>query len=378
MQLNRAGHSLTLLFVALAMIVAILSLILSHFMLRELAEEERRKMEIWALATESIMSEGVDAELVLNILQSNTTIPVILFDEGSKRLESHNIKLPSQNTDVFLLNKIESFKRKHEPIVLNDMDQILYYDDSYILKQLQVYPYLQILVISLFIVLAFITLKRTQRAEQNSVWVGLSKETAHQLGTPISSLLAWSEYLKLKDVDKAITKELDKDVDRLQMIVDRFSKIGSDPGLKRVVLQDVVRESITYMKKRVSDKVSFNLHFPDQPLNVMVSETLIGWVIENLIKNGVDAIKGEGEISCDISYDQKNVFLDITDNGKGIPKSKFKSVFLPGYTTKERGWGLGLSLVKRIVENNHKGKVFVKQSELDKGTTFRIQLKRLD
>ena len=378
MQLNRAGHSLTLLFVALAMIVAILSLILSHFMLRELAEEERRKMEIWALATESIMSEGVDAELVLNILQSNTTIPVILFDEGSKRLESHNIKLPSQNTDVFLLNKIESFKRKHEPIVLNDMDQILYYDDSYILKQLQVYPYLQILVISLFIVLAFITLKRTQRAEQNSVWVGLSKETAHQLGTPISSLLAWSEYLKLKDVDKAITKELDKDVDRLQMIVDRFSKIGSDPGLKRAVLQDVVRESITYMKKRVSDKVSFNLHFPDQPLNVMVSETLIGWVIENLIKNGVDAIKGEGEISCDISYDQKNVFLDITDNGKGIPKSKFKSVFLPGYTTKERGWGLGLSLVKRIVENNHKGEVFVKQSELGKGTTFRIQLKRLD
>ena len=378
MQLNRAGHSLTLLFVALAMIVAILSLILSHFMLRELAEEERRKMEIWALATESIMSDGVDAELVLNILQSNTTIPIILFDEGSKRLESHNIKLPSQNTDVFLLKKIELFKRKHEPIVLNDMGQILYYDDSYILKQLQVYPYLQILVISLFIVLAFITLKRTQRAEQNSVWVGLSKETAHQLGTPISSLLAWSEYLKLKDVDKAITKELDKDVDRLQMIVDRFSKIGSDPGLKRVVLQDVVRESITYMKKRVSDKVSFNLHFPDQPLNVMVSETLIGWVIENLIKNGVDAIKGEGEISCDISYDQKNVFLDITDNGKGIPKSKFKSVFLPGYTTKERGWGLGLSLVKRIVENNHKGKVFVKQSELDKGTTFRIQLKRLD
>ena len=377
MHLNRASHSLTLLFVALAMIVAILSLILSHFMLRELAEEERRKMEIWALATESIMSEGVDAELVLNILQSNTTIPVILFDEGSKRLESHNIKLPSQNTDVFLLKKIESFKRKHEPIVLNDMGQILYYDDSYILKQLQVYPYLQILVISLFIVLAFITLKRTQRAEQNSVWVGLSKETAHQLGTPISSLLAWSEYLKLKDVDKAITKELDKDVDRLQMIVDRFSKIGSDPGLKRVVLQDVVRESITYMKKRVSDKVSFNLHFPDQPLNVMVSETLIGWVIENLIKNGVDAIKGEGEISCDISYDQKNVFLDITDNGKGIPKSKFKSVFLPGYTTKERGWGLGLSLVKRIVENNHKGEVFVKQSELDKGTTFRIQLKRL-
>jgi signal transduction histidine kinase len=377
MHLSKSGHPFTLLFVSLALLIALLSLIVSHFMIKELSEEERSKMEIWALATESMMSEKLDAELVLKILQSNTTIPVILVDKSTERIESHNIKLPTENIDLFLQRKIDLFERRHEPITLSDMNQILYYDDSYTLKQLQIYPYIQLLVISLFFVLAFIVLKRSQRAKQNSVWVGLSKETAHQLGTPISSLLAWSEYLKLKDIDPVITTELDKDIDRLQMIVDRFSKIGSESVLKQVVLQDVVRESITYMEKRVSDRVKFKIHFPEHPQYVMISETLIGWVIENLIKNGVDAIKGEGEIACSISYDKKHVYLDITDNGKGIPKSKFKSVFSPGFTTKERGWGLGLSLVKRIVEENHKGAVFVKQSELGKGTTFRIQLKRL-
>jgi nitrogen-specific signal transduction histidine kinase len=377
MHLSKSGHPLTLLFVLLALLVAVLSLIVSHFMVKELSKEERSKMEIWALATESMMSERLDAELVLKILQSNKTIPVILVDKSTERLESHNIKHPTENIDLFLQRKIDLFERKHEPIILSEMNQILYYDDSYTLKQLQTYPYLQLIVISFFIVLAFIALKRSQRAKQNSVWIGLSKETAHQLGTPISSLLAWSEYLKLKDIDPVITTELDKDIDRLQMIVDRFSKIGSEPVLKEVVLQDVVRDSITYMEKRVSDRVKFNFHFPEQPQYVMISETLIGWVIENLIKNGVDAIKGEGEISCSISYDSKHVFLDITDNGKGISKSKFKSVFLPGYTTNERGWGLGLSLAKRIAEKNHKGAVFVKQSELGKGTTFRIQLKKM-
>lgn len=377
MYFNKTGQSLTYLFVALAVIVAVLSLVVSHYMVKKLAEEERVKMEIWAFATESMMSEGLDAELVLNILQSNSTIPVILFDKRTERIESHNIKLPTENVNAFLRKNIELFERKHDPILLNEMDQILYYDDSYTLKQLQAFPYLQLFVISLFIMLAFITLKRSQRAEQNKVWVGLSKETAHQLGTPISSLLAWSEYMKLKNIDPNIITELDKDVDRLKMIVERFSKIGSEPVLKKVVLQNVVRESLVYLEKRVSDRVIFKFYFPEQPLSVMISETLFGWVMENLIKNGVDAIKGEGEISCSISYDAKHIFLDVVDNGRGIPKTMFKSVFLPGYTTKERGWGLGLSLAKRIVEEIHKGDVFVKQSELAKGTTFRIRLDRV-
>lgn len=377
MHLSKRRQPLTLLFITLAMIIALISLIVSHVLLKELAADERKKIEIWALATESMMSESLDAELVLNILQNNTTIPIILFDEGTKRLESHNIKLPSEGVDLFLQRKMELFERKHEPIILGDMNQILYYDDSYTLKRLQIYPYIQLLVISLFFMLAFLSLRRSQRAEQNSIWVGLSKETAHQLGTPISSLLAWVEYLKLKSIDPTIVNEIDKDVERLQMIVDRFSKIGSESELKLVILQEFVRESFTYIEKRVSDRVKFNFQFPEQPLSVMVSDTLFGWVIENLIKNGVDAIKGEGEISCSISFDNKNVFIDISDNGKGIPKSKFKSVFLPGYTTKERGWGLGLSLVKRIVEETHKGEVFVKSSELGNGTTFQIRLNRV-
>ena len=377
MYISKRRQSLTFLFVALAMMIALISLIVSHVLLKELAEDERKKMEIWALATESMMSESLDSELVLNILKSNTTIPIILFDEATKQLESHNIKLPSEGKNIFLQRKIELFERKHEPIMLTEMSQILYYDDSYTLKRLQIYPYIQLLVISLFFVLAFITLKRSQRAEQNSVWVGLSKETAHQLGTPISSLLAWTEYLKLKNIEPSIVNELDKDMERLQMIVDRFSKIGSEPELTQVILQKAVRESFTYMEKRVSDRVVFNFHFPEEPLYVLVSETLFGWVVENLIKNGVDAIKGEGEIACSIFFDKKRIYINISDNGKGIPKSKFRSVFLPGYTTKERGWGLGLSLVKHIVEDVHKGGVFVKHSEQGIGTTFQIQLKRV-
>lgn len=377
MNIYKIGRHKTFLFVALAMIIAIISLIVSHFLVSQLAEEERNKMHIWALATESMMTDDIDAELVLSVLKSNTTIPLILLDKKTNRIESHNIKLPADNIDHFLQRKIEKFERNHQPIVLNDVDQLLYYDDSYLLKKLQIYPYLQLIVISLFIILAFITLKRSQRAEQNSVWVGLTKETAHQLGTPISSLLAWSEYMKLKDIDPTIVAEIDKDIDRLQMIIDRFSKIGSEPALKKEIFQEFVSESVHYIEKRVSNRVSINLNFPEQPLYVMLSKTLFGWVIENLIKNGVDAIKGEGEINCSISYNKKHLFLDITDNGKGIPNSKFKSVFQPGYTTKERGWGLGLSLVKRIIEVNHKGEVFVKKSELNKGATFRIILKRV-
>lgn len=375
---NIVSQPLTILFVVLAIVAALLSLIVSNLMVKELAAEERSKMEVWALATESMMSEEIDAELVLTILQSNTTIPVIMYDRNLQRIESHNIKLPKENAESYLLDKIEKFKRRHEPIVLSEMNQILYYDDSYTLKRLQFYPYLQLFVIALFIGLAFLTLNRSKRAEQNRVWVGLSKETAHQLGTPISSLMAWSEYLKLKEPDNFLLTEIDKDTDRLQMIAERFSKIGSEPDLKSAKLQDAVKESLSYMENRISERVSLKVSFPEQPINVMMNEPLFSWVIENLTKNGVDAMKGEGEIAFSITEENNRVFLDIKDSGKGIPKSKYKKIFSPGYTTKERGWGLGLSLVKRIIEVNHKGQIFVKQSETGKGTTLRISLKKAD
>ena len=378
MTINTTNKPLTIIFVSIAIIFALLSLVVSGLLVKQLAEEERNKMEVWALATQSMIKSeaNLDLELILNILQTNTTIPIILHDKNFDRYVAHNIKLPIEGAKPFLKKKIEKFKNNQEPIVLEEMNQILYYDDSYTLKRLQLYPYLQLIVISLFIALAFVTLNRSWRAEQDRVWVGLSKETAHQLGTPVSSLMAWSEYLKLKELDEHLLVEIDKDVARLQMITDRFSKIGSDTLLQPETLQEVVNYAVTYMEKRVSERVLFNLTLPDEPIIVMLNKPLFSWVIENLTKNAVDAMKGEGEIFYLMTSNSKYVFLEITDNGKGIPKSKFKTIFTPGYTSKERGWGLGLSLVKRIIEVNHKGRIYVKESQEGLGTTFRIQLKK--
>ena len=379
----QSRQSLTYLFVTLALLVALLSLFLSDRLVKELAEEERAKMEIWAMATETLATESIttdaemDMSLVLRVLEGNSTIPLILYDEVTGKMLTHNIELPEKDVEVFLVQKMKQFERRHDPIVLSEMNQLLYYDDSRILRQLQQFPYFQLLVIALFIGLAFLALNRSRKAEQNRVWVGLSKETAHQLGTPISSLMAWLEYLKLKEVDPELLAEIDKDVARLQMIADRFSKIGSTSGLVRTELREAVHRSLSYMQKRVSREVVFRTRFPGQAVKVDLNEPLFGWVIENLVKNGVDAMQGQGIITFDISEKGQRVLLDISDTGKGILKSKFKAVFSPGYTTKERGWGLGLSLVKRIVEENHGGKIFVKRSEPGKGTTFRIVLKKL-
>lgn len=334
-------------------------------------------MEIWAMATESMaLDEDMDMSLVLRILESNTTIPIILYDRASGRMTARNIQLADDEADSCLQMKMEEFGRKHDPITLHEMNQLLYYDDSHTLKMLQRYPYLQLLVIALFIGLAFFALNRSQRVERNRVWIGLSKETAHQLGTPISSLIAWVEYMKLKGVDPELLTEIDKDISRLQMIAERFSKIGSSPTLAPVDLRETVRYSLEYLKKRVSTEVVFLNRFPDYPVEVYLSESLFGWVIENLVKNGVDAMQGEGVMTFDISEKGNHLFLDISDSGKGVPKSKFKTIFSPGYTTKERGWGLGLTLVKRIIEEIHHGEIFVKRSDPEKGTTFRIQLKK--
>jgi signal transduction histidine kinase len=314
--------------------------------------------------------------LVLSVLQGNRSIPVILHDEQSGRLESHNIRIPDSDTVAFLGDKMKQFASRHEPLRLAELDQTLYFDDSYTLRQLQLYPYIQLFVIALFIGLAFFALNRSQRAEQNSVWVGLSKETAHQLGTPISSLMAWTEYLRLKEVDVALLGEIEKDTTRLQMIADRFSKIGSTADMHSADLREVVRQSLSYLEKRLSDKIAFSLSFPTEPVLVPINEPLFGWVIENLTKNAADAMKGEGTITYRVVEKNNRVLFDVADTGKGVPRSKQKEIFTPGYTTKERGWGLGLPLVKRIVEVNHKGKIFVLKSEWDKGTTFRIVLRR--
>jgi len=373
----QSRQSLSYLFIIMAIIVALLSLWLSNRLVKELADEERRKMEIWAMATESMaVDEDMDMSLVLRILESNTTIPIILYDRASERLTARNIKVPEDNAELYLQVKMKQFGWKHDPITLHEMNQLLYYDDSNTLKMLQFYPYLQLLVIALFISLAFFALNRAQRAERNRVWVGLSKETAHQLGTPISSLMAWVEYMKLKEVDQELLTEVGKDISRLQMITERFSKIGSVSALVPGDLRETIKYSLEYLGKRVSGEVVFHNRFPEHPVNVGLNKPLFGWVIENLVKNGVDAMQGQGIMTFEISEKGKQVFLDISDTGKGIPKSRFKTIFSPGYTTKERGWGLGLTLVKRIIEENHKGEIFVKRSEPGKGTTFRIRLKR--
>lgn len=365
-------------FIAVATVIALVSLVFSNTLVKGLAKEERNKVEIWAAATEllSKSDESSDMNLVLQILQSNKTIPVILYDKTSNTLSANNIKLPEKDTQGFLLKKTGEFAVKHDPIELEELNQSVYFDDSFILKRLQIYPYVQLLVISIFIALAFFALMSSQKAQQNKVWAGLSKETAHQLGTPISSLIAWTEYLKLKGLDPALINEMGKDVYRLEVIAERFSKIGSVSDIKPVTLQDAVKQSVAYLENRISDKVRLIFDFPESSAMVQLNESLFSWVIENLTKNAVDAMGGEGIITYSMGDKGRYCFLDISDTGKGVSTSKFNRIFQPGFTTKERGWGLGLSLAKRIVENYHEGKIFVKQSEIGKGTTFRILLRK--
>ncbi len=370
------------LFVAIALLIVLASLIVSHSLVENLSKEERNKIEIWAEATKEMASnaENMNMNLVAQILKSNTTIPVILYDKKEDFYTSANIDLPELDDQVFLKQKAEAFKKKHEPIIIEaeGFDQCIYYDDSYTLKQLQLYPYVQLGVLFIFMITAFFALFTTMRMEQDRLWVGLSKETAHQLGTPISSLLAWLEYLKLKETDQSIVRDMEKDVDRLQMITDRFSKIGSVPALEPKNMVDIINRSIAYLEKRISKKVVFVVELSDKPLYAYVNEPLLSWVIENLTKNAVDAMGGQGQIIYRLSEKGKFVSFDIQDTGKGIPKSKFRTIFNPGYTTKSRGWGLGLSLAKRIIESYHKGRIYVKTSEIGVGTTFCIELKKAE
>lgn len=368
-------------FIFAAILIAIVSVVVSDTLIKDMAREEREKIEVWAEATRVVTSEdpSLNMNLILKIIQGNTTIPVMLCNDKDSVLTYKNIELPEENVEAFLSEKVKALKSKNSPIVVDMEDgtfQYLYYDDSTNLKRLLVYPYAQLSVVAVFILIAFLALASTKKAEQNKVWVGLSKETAHQLGTPISSLIAWLEYLKTKDVDISLIEEMDKDVKRLETIAERFSKIGSNPEPVPVDICESVRAAIGYMSTRISLKVKIHLNLPDYPVPVLMNSSLFAWVIENLTKNAVDAMEGQGEITVSLEEKSGKVKIDVTDTGKGIMKSKFKTVFNPGYTTKKRGWGLGLSLVKRIIESYHGGKIYVKWSELGKGTTFRIELKR--
>jgi len=370
-------------FYAVALVIIILSLYVSDFFVKRLAAEERTRVEIWAEATkavELVQDEAAGLNLVLKILESNTTIPVILCDSLKNPVEYRNLGVEGMPTDEYLTAMVAKYESADRviPFELNDGSrQYIYYDESIILKQLQAYPYIQLTVVGLFVLIAFISYEVNRRSEENKVWVGLSKETAHQLGTPISSLLGWVDLLKLKNVDPRLADEIGGDVERLQIIAQRFSKIGSVPESEVIEVGDALQKSLAYLRKRISAKVEISVHLADKEMKALINESLFGWVVENLTKNAADAMNGIGKIDFTVSENDNHVQIDVSDTGKGIPKSKFKTVFKPGYTTKKRGWGLGLSLVKRIVEVYYKGRIFVKSSEPQKGTTFRILLQKV-
>lgn len=365
-------------FIALAVAIAISFLIVSSDMAADMAKEERQKMELWADAVNLAANEdnSDELDLTLKILSSNKTIPVILCDESDKVLMIANLNIPADDSTAYLVEMVNTFKKSNNPIIIQspNFKQYVYYGVSSTLQRLQYYPFIQIGVMTIFICVSFLALLSTKKAEQNRLWVGLSKETAHQLGTPISSMLAWIEYLKSKSVDVSILNEMQKDAMRLQMVADRFSKIGSTPSPEiREVAEELV-QSVAYLEKRISKKVKIELDIPNEPLYALISASLFSWVIENLAKNAVDAMQGQGRIVFKLWLRHGLVCIDITDSGKGLPKTMFKSIFSPGFTTKERGWGLGLSLAKRIIEEYHKGRIYVKNSEVGVGTTFRIEL----
>lgn len=370
-----------------AVVIAVVSLVVSHVLIRDLAGEERAKMEVWAEAMRTLnhADENTDINLVLRVINSNNTIPVVVLDPNGQVQAYRNIDIDrcdnAADTTAFLArlgNQLLASNRFIR-IVLDDNRSTGYidvcYDDSLMLRRLASYPYIQLGVVMLFVVIAIFALLTSKRAEQNKVWVGLSKETAHQLGTPISSLMAWVEILRESYPDDQLIPEMENDVKRLQLIADRFSKIGSLPEPVDTDLKEVMQHVVDYMDRRTSKRVKMIRRFPDGEVRVRINASLFEWVIENMCKNAVDAMGGEGTITITVAEEQGKTIVEVSDTGKGIRKKDMRNVFRPGFTTKKRGWGLGLSLAKRIVEEYHKGRIWVKHSEVGIGTTFRIELK---
>ena len=370
---------------AAAIMIAAASLVVSHFLVKDLAREERQRMEIWAEAmhTLSQADENTDLNLVLKVIEQNNTIPVIVTDaEGNVQIY-RNVNIDGKDAADSLRiakDKARIMQQRQQTIKVQMGEGrkdflLVCYDDSLLLKRLAYYPYIQLGVVMLFVVIAIFALLTSKRAEQNKVWVGLSKETAHQLGTPISSLMAWTEMLREQYPDDELIPEMDKDVRRLQLIADRFSKIGSAPERKAVNLHELLNNVVDYMSRRTSQRVHFTLDIDDDDTHcIMVNPQLFEWVLENLCKNAVDAMAGSGSITIKACTSRQRTVIDVTDTGKGIERGNVKNVFRPGFTTKKRGWGLGLSLARRIVEEYHNGRIYVLHTEVGKGTTFRIEI----
>jgi two-component sensor histidine kinase len=369
--------------VVAAVIIAAASLVSSHFLVKDLEQEERNRMEIWAEAMHSLntATEDTDLNLVLKVLEQNNTIPVIVTDAYGNAQIYRNVKIESPDSLKIAAEMAKSMARKHTPIKIQigmkptDILQVCY-DDSLLLTRLAYYPYVQLGIVLIFVVIAIFALLTSKKAEQNKVWVGLSKETAHQLGTPISSLMAWTEILREQYPNDELIPEMDKDVKRLQLIADRFSKIGSAPERKDTNLMELLEHVVEYMGRRTSNKVQITTDLGSEGAMVYANPQLLEWVFENLCKNAVDAMGGVGSIHISTQTLVNKVLIDVKDTGKGIEHKNINNVFRPGFTTKKRGWGLGLSLAKRIIEEYHNGKIFVLNSELGKGTTFRIELRR--
>lgn len=370
-----------------AVLIGIGSILYTNKLVKEVSNEERIKVERWAEATYLLATKndlGNDVQHYLNkVITTNTTIPLIIVDKNDSIYANRNIKYNEKNKKKVLRQELKKMKANQLPIVIplgDDEEQYLYYKESSLQTKLKYYPIFQLFVIIIFIIIAYIAFSSARKTEQNLVWVGMAKETAHQLGTPISSLLAWMELLKEENVSPAIMSELEKDMNRLERITERFSKVGSKPELYPENIYNQLLNTISYLQTRISKKITFEYNFSERDeLYIPLSSSLFGWVIENIVRNSVDAIENKhGIIRFHVEKTEKEVLIDITDNGKGISKSKQKTIFQPGFTTKKRGWGLGLSLSKRIIENYHNGKIFIKNSEPNKATTFRIVLKKYD
>ena len=374
----------------IAVIIGISSLFITNKLVKELENEERNKIELWADATKHLVNlkgEG-DYSLAIKVISENSNIPVILVDECDSILEYRNFKNENTLTKIgiikpkiinnaYLRKELNEIKESGNPPIeikfIGDL-QWIYYKDSELLYRLRYYPIYQLGFISLFMFIAYFIFSSSRKSEQNQVWAGMAKETAHQIGTPLSSLMAWIELLKEKSENDKMVSQMGQDVKRLETIADRFSKIGSKPELQNIDVVRIIEKSIEYLKLRMPSNINFDLIFPDKKITVPVNKILFEWVIENLVKNAVDAMKGKGKIIISIINNENNILISIADNGPGINKTISNNIFKPGVTSKKRGWGLGLSLSKRIIEDYHKGSIFVVDSKKDEGTTFAINL----